>query len=276
MVCKMVKKGLVGAALGAGALALLFGTSAPSYFKAAISNIRSGAKAAVPIEFDIDRVRQEIASLEPAIVKGIETLASAEVGVNHLKAEVAATSETLDREGREIIALREHLQTGDIHLTNGVSYSEREVTEDLTRRLSYYNNLERVLDSKQTELKTKQTQVVAAEKQLREMQSAKRELSSRLESITARLSQIKADRAASQVNFDDSSVGRAKAAVADLEKRLEEVARVDELKEKYLSRGISVIVEPKRDVIREIDQKFGTGSKGVKGGERASNAKPGA
>ena len=31
MMCAMVKKGLVGTALGAGALFLVFGTSAPSY-----------------------------------------------------------------------------------------------------------------------------------------------------------------------------------------------------------------------------------------------------
>jgi chromosome segregation ATPase len=257
MVCKMVKKGLIGSALGAGVLALLFGTSAPSYFKAAVSNLRSGAKAAVPIEFDIDRVQQEIASLEPAIQKGIEALAKAEVEAKHLETEVASTQATLTREEQEILSLREHIRTGDVRLTSGVSYSADEVKTDLGRRMTYYENLEKILGAKQDELKNRQSQVVSARKQLLAMQAAKRELGSRVEGIRARLNQIKATRATSQVNFDDSSVGRAKQAVSDLERRLEEMARVDELKEKYLDRGISVIVEPKRDIIREIDAKFG-------------------
>jgi chromosome segregation ATPase len=257
MVCKMVKKGLIGTALGAGVLALLFGTAAPSYFKAAIANLRSGAKAAVPIEFDIDRVQQEIASLEPAIQKGIEALAKAEVEAKHLETEIASTQATLTREEQEILSLREHVRTGDVRLTSGVSYTADEVKTDLARRLTYYENLEKILGAKQDELKNRQSQVVSARKQLLAMQAAKRELGSRVEGIRARLNQLKATRATSQVNFDDSSVGRAKQAVSDLERRLEEMARVDELKEKYLDRGISVIVEPKRDVIREIDAKFG-------------------
>lgn len=277
MVCKMVKKGLLGAALAGGAMALLFGTSAPSYIKAALSNLRSGAKAAVPIEFDIDRVKQDIASLEPAIVKGIESLASAEVGVSHLKGEIADTREQLATAETEIVALRKHLGSGDIQLTNGVAYSEGEITADLARRLTVYEGVEKILNSKENELKARQAQLAAAEKNLRAMQTAKKDLAVRLQKIQAQLSELKATRATSNVNFDDSAVGRAKQAVTDLEKRLEEMARVDELKEKYLDTGISVIVEPKRDVIKEIDAKFGTGSgKDVRGSDHARLAKPGA
>ncbi len=40
MMCAMVKKGLLGAALGTGALFLVFGTSAPSYVKTAFHKVR--------------------------------------------------------------------------------------------------------------------------------------------------------------------------------------------------------------------------------------------
>ena len=67
MVCSMVKKGLLGAALAAGALYLVFGTSAPSYVRTAFHKVRHNAKDAVPVQFEIDRARDEIAALEPAI-----------------------------------------------------------------------------------------------------------------------------------------------------------------------------------------------------------------
>ena len=43
MVCSIVKKGLLGAALGAGTLFLVFGTSAPSYIKTAFCKVRQSA-----------------------------------------------------------------------------------------------------------------------------------------------------------------------------------------------------------------------------------------
>ena len=57
MVCKMVKKGVIGAALTAGALYLAFGTHAPSYVRTAFHKVRHTAKDSVPIQFDIERAR---------------------------------------------------------------------------------------------------------------------------------------------------------------------------------------------------------------------------
>jgi hypothetical protein len=51
MVCSMVKKGLLGAALTAGGLFLVFGTSAPSYVRTAFHKMRHNAKDAVPVQF---------------------------------------------------------------------------------------------------------------------------------------------------------------------------------------------------------------------------------
>src|SRR6202007_899626 len=83
MVCSMVKKGLLGAALGAGTLFLVFGTSAPSYIKTAFCSLRQSAKDSIPPQFEIDRARDEIAGLTPQIEKNIEMLARAEVDAEH-------------------------------------------------------------------------------------------------------------------------------------------------------------------------------------------------
>ena len=79
MVCSMVKKGLLGAALGTGALFLVFGTSAPSYVKTAYHRLRQNAKEAVNPQFEIERARQDIESLKPMFDQNKETLARAEV-----------------------------------------------------------------------------------------------------------------------------------------------------------------------------------------------------
>lgn len=259
MVCKMVKKGVLGAALGAGVLALLFGTAAPSYVKTAFHKVRQSAKASVPFEYDIDRARQDVAKLEPAIQQGIELLAKAQVDVEHLQKEIQVTGAQLSQEGRELVALRDHLQTGvdNVQLAGGVNYSAKEVRKELAKRLDHYTQVKRIVAEKEDTLKIRQQNVIAARDQLNAMHDAKRELLTRIEGIETKLNQIKATRASSQVNFDDSAIGRAKASVAELESRLEEMAKIDELKGQYSEKGISVIVEPSRDVLKEIDAEFG-------------------
>ena len=137
MVCSMVKKGIIGAALGAGALFLVFGTHAPSYVKTAYHKVRRDAKNAVPLPFDIERAREEIASLEPAIRDNIEKLARAEVEVEHLDKEIVAIRTNMDTEKKALLTLRESLKTGEYRLAghSSVAYTEDEVKADLGHRI---------------------------------------------------------------------------------------------------------------------------------------------
>ncbi len=261
MMCKVVKKGLIGMAIGAGALGLLYGTSAPSYVKTAFFKVRERAQRSVPIEFEIDKARQEIAQLEPAINSGIEALVKAEVEAEHLDKEIVATREELNREGRELQALNDHLKTGDLHLTNGVAYTAKEVKTDLARRMDHYRLVKNILAEKQETLKVRQKNVLAARENLVAMQAAKRDLMARVEGIEARLNQIRASRATNDFTFDDTAVGKAKQTVSELETKLEEMVKIDDYKGRYADRGVSVTVEPGRDVAKEIDAEFGTSPK---------------
>lgn len=257
MVCKMVKKGVLGAALGAGALALMFGTSAPSYVKTAFHKVRHTAKGSVPVQFEIDRARQEVADLEPAIHQNLEALARAEVDVEHLEGEIVATRENLAREGRAIVALRESLEAGDYRLTGGISYSPEEIKGDLARRLDHYKEVKRILGEKEQTLKLRKQAVVAAREQLDQMKAAKLALMTKIEGIETRLKQIEAAQAANEFSFDDSALARAKQTVAELDKRLEVMARVAEEEGRYADRGLALPVEPGRDVLQEVDAEFG-------------------
>lgn len=270
MVCKMMKKGLIGAALGAGALGLIFGTAAPSYVKTTFHKARNGVKGSVPIEFEIERAKQEIAALRPAIAGAIEALVKAEVESEHLQKDIAATREELNGEGRALQALNEHLKTGDLHLTGGVAYSAKEVKNDLVRRMDHYKIVKNILAEKQDTLKILQKNVLSAREGLSAMRNAERDLAARVDGAEARLNQIKASRTSNEFNFDDSAVGQAKKTVTELEMKLEQMARVDDLKGKYADRGVSVILESDRDVTKEIDAEF---SNAPKAGDPAANEK---
>lgn len=266
MVCKMVKKGVLGAAAGAGLLALLFGTAAPSYVWTAFHGARQRVHDAVPVQFDIERARQEVASLEPELHKNIETIARAEVEIETLEQEIATTQANLDREGKALIALKQHLSTGDLRLTRGTAYSEDEIKGDLARRLDHYRTVKGILIDKRAMLETRQKALVAAREQNAKMREAKRDLMTKIEGIETRLRQIEATRAANEFTFDDSALARAKQTVAELNKRVEVMARVAEQEGHYTDAGVPVNVDPNRDIVREVEAEFGQVSADRDGG----------
>jgi chromosome segregation ATPase len=258
MVCKVMKKAVVGAALGAGALALVFGTSAPSYVKTAFWKARSSVKAQVPIQFEIDRARQEVSDLEPAIHQNLENLTKAEVDAEHLEAEIATTQANLEHEKNAIVALRQHLATGDVRLTGNVTYTAEEVKADLARRMDHYREVKRIQDDKRETLKLRKKAVLAAHEQLNKMKAAKLSLMTKIESIETKLKQIEANQAANEFNFDDSALARAKQTISELDRRLEVMARVSEREGRFTDKGLPLVIEPGRDIVKEVDSEFGT------------------
>lgn len=259
MVCSMVKKGVIGAALGAGALLLVFGTSAPSYVKTAFNKVRRDARASVPLPFDIERTRDQIASLEPAIRDNIEKLARAEVDLDQLDKEIVTIRTNLGAEKAAMLTLRESLKTGEYRLAGHgrVAYTEDEIKTDLARRFDSYNNVQKILEAKESTYKAKQSEIVAFRKQLETTVAERKKLSIKLDEIEARLSQIEAAKATNEFHFDRGALSNARQAVSDLEKRLDVMSRAAEMEGRYVETGVPVQVEPDdRDIAREIDAAF--------------------
>jgi chromosome segregation ATPase len=257
MVCSVVKKGILGAALGAGALYLAFGTSAPSYLRTAFHKGRTAVKSSVPVQFEIDRARDEINNLEPAIRDQIETLARASVDVEHLDREIVAIKTNHEAEKKVLTALRESLSTGDFKLTGNVTYTADEVKAELKNRFDHFKQVRDLLKDKEETLKAKQKSVVAARQQLGQMAATKQALLTKLAGIEARLKMIQTTKETNEFDFDDSALSRAKSTVADLEKRLDVMAKTTEMEGKYAGSGLPIVIEPGRDVVKEFDAAFG-------------------
>jgi len=270
MLCKIAKKAVIGAGLGAGLLYLAFGTHAPSYVKTAFHKARHAAKVSVPIQFEIDRAKEEIANLEPAILNNREELARAEVDVEHLSREVATVRENLGKEKAKMVALRDSIATGELKLAGHSTYTADDVKTELANKMDHFRNVQRILADKETTLKARQQAVEAARVKLNDMATMKRKLATQIESIQARLQVIEATQQSNEFNFDDSALARAKQAVNELEKRLEVKARVAEM-EGNLSGTILPSLEPGRDVVKEFDAEFGhdTHKSGTKTGDKS-------
>jgi len=258
MVSSMIKRGLIGAALGAGGLFLVFGTHAPSYVKTAFRSVKQSAKDLTPLPFDIERARDEIASLDPAIRDNIEKLARAEVDIEHLEKEIKTTKTNMEVEKQALLTLRESLKTGEYRLAghSSVAYTEDEVKADLARRYDSYNNVKNILEAKESTYKAKQSEVIAFRQQLESMMAQKKALSAKLDGIQAKLAQIQATQTTNEFQLDGSALSRAKETVSDLERKLEVMAKKAEMEGRYAETGVPVLSKPGRDVVKEIDAEF--------------------
>jgi chaperonin cofactor prefoldin len=260
----MVKKGVLGAALTAGALFLAFGTSAPSYVRTAFHKVRHNAHDAVPVQFEIDRAREEIGRLEKPIHENMETYYQTQVDVDYLDKEIATAQANIAQDTKAMLTLRDGLRSGNLRTVGNVTYSADEVKDELSRRLDHLRNVKNVLAEKEATIKAKRKIMDAALKQMVTMNAQKKELLTKVDAIEARLKLIEATNATNEFNFDNSALNRVKASVTDLEKRLEVQARIAEQEGKFAEGSLPVFVEPSRDVLKEIDAEFGPASKDAK------------
>jgi chromosome segregation ATPase len=261
MVCSIVKKGLLGAALGAGTLFLVFGTAAPSYVKTAFHKGRQIAKDAVNPQFDIDRARNQIADLKPMIEQNIETLARAEYEAENLEREIIAVQANLDGEKKAMLSLRDTLKTGDFRLAGHVADTADEVKANLAHRLDHFTFASDLLKTKQAELKAKRKTIKAAYEQLETLKSQKTTLLTKLDNIEAQLRLIEANQAKNEFHFDGSALANVKQTVAELEEKLEVLAKKAQMEGRYFDElngtTSSTYVDPSRDLVKEVDDAIG-------------------
>ena len=259
MMCAMVKKGLVGAALASGALFLVFGTSAPSYVKTAFHKVRHGIRGAVPPQFEIERAREAINDLKPMFDQNKETLARAEIEVEHLEKEVATIQANLDREQKTMLSLRDSIKTGDIRLAGHVRGNENEAKAELAHRLEHFKYTSDLLKQKNKVLEAKRKTINNAREQLATLRAQKLDLVARLANIEAELQLIEATQSKNDFTFDNSALSRAKKTVSELEESLAVMARQAEIEGRYGDLdGPSAYVDPHRDIVKEVDEQFGT------------------
>ena len=219
MMCAMVKKGLVGAALASGALFLVFGTSAPSYVKTAFHKVRHGVKGAVPPQFEIERAREAINDLKPMFDQNKETLARAEVEAENLEGEVSTMQANLDQAKKTILAMQNKLKTGEFRLTGHIADTADNLKAELANRLDHYDYTFDTLKQKHEVLEAKRRIIKAAHEQLENLRSQKSLLLAKLAKIEARLRVLEAAQTKNEFNFDGSTLSRAKETIAELEKR---------------------------------------------------------
>jgi len=215
----------------AGGLAIvsvfLFGRDAASYVATSVGWVKDSVKESVPVEFEIDRARKMVAKLVPDIQRSMHVIAKEEVEVERLEKEIAKSAERQAKQKKQIVRLENDLRSErDVYRYSGREFTIKQVKHDLANRFERFKTHDATLNSLRDIHLARTRSLEAARQKLAGMQAAKRQLEVDVENLDARLKMVEVAQTASELNVDDSRLGRAKDLIAELRSRLEVAERV--------------------------------------------------
>ncbi len=254
MVGKWVKRGAVatvGLTLVGG---LLFGDDLVSYVKSGHNAIRGTVKNNVPIEFELTRARDLLDEIIPEMHANVRRIATEEVELASLKADIKQSGEQLTEERARVAKLRDvvGVELASYRL-GGQKYTREQVVDDLSRRFERVKEAEDVLAGKERLLTQREATLAAAENMLRKTQSQKALLQDKIESLASQHRLVQAAAVGSKVQMDNSKLAQTEKLIGEIKKRLDVAERVLARESEFVQ-PIEVSVVDEVDLLAQVDE----------------------
>jgi chromosome segregation ATPase len=245
----MFKK--LGIAVAAVAVSLvgLHLSGLTSYPATAWGKITKNMKSNVPIEFEIERLRHEVAKLVPDMKDHFNTIAQEMVAVENLQKDVATTRANLQKQKDNILTMTKDLESGAQYIKyDGTKYSAARIREKLARDFAAYQICESELKTKEQLLDARQRSLETAREQLAALKTQKQELEIQVAQLEAELKTVRLAQTRNKVHLDDSQLARCKQTLNEIRDRLRVEQHASMLEGQYTSDEIPV---SKKEVTNE-------------------------
>jgi chromosome segregation ATPase len=205
-------------------------------------------------EFEISRLRDQIAKLTPDMNRHIEKIAEATVDVASLARRIDMVQGELDKRQNDILVNTEKVERGVVP----VGYTTNNLKTRLAADFRAYKTCEKDLANKQKMLEAKKKMLEAARNQLREIQTARATLEVQVAELEAELMSIRTVQAASVIQLDDSRLGQIKGDIEKLRETIDVERTKIELTGQFLGDrpAAEVKVESGKDVVEEVRAYF--------------------
>src|SRR5262249_36604469 len=119
---------ITAVAVGAG-LFILNSTHFGSYARTAFNKVRTAAKRQVPLEFQLETIRTELAQINPDMRRHLSKIAQETVAVQNLKDEIRVVQAELDKKTEQIRTMRNDLKSSEGRVVyNDKTYSRQRFT----------------------------------------------------------------------------------------------------------------------------------------------------
>jgi chromosome segregation ATPase len=261
----MLKKiGFAALAVVAG-LFILNSTHMGSYAKTAWHKVKKTAKGQVPLEFQLESARTEIAQLIPDMRKHIDSIAQETQVVRRLKEDITLTKANLAKQREHVFTLKEDLKKADVYVTyNDKRYKADRLSAKLAHDLASCQRCEKDLETRERMLEAKETALEAARDQLFSMRSEKDNLEVLVEKLEADLKTLRVAQTRSQFQLDDSRLSQIKARLDDIRDQMRAQQTAYELHAEIFSDTLPAetakVVPSKDNVIKAVEAYLGDSS----------------
>lgn len=255
----MCKRIGIAAVVVAVVLFLVNSTMLGSYTSTAWSKIHGSFKKQVPLEFEIERIKHEIAQLVPDMKKNLSSVAEEMVAIDNLKEEIADKRANLQVQKASIMAMTEDLDKGlKVISYKGVDYSATRVREKLAKDFRSYQDCEKNVKVQEQLLEAKERGLDAAREQLGTIKAQKQELETQVAQLEAELKAVRLAQTRNKFHFDDSRLAHCKAILADIRNRLKVEKTQEELSGQFANDPTIAVEKPKStpELSREIKAYF--------------------
>ncbi|QGJ71996.1 Hypothetical protein PBC10988_37090 [Planctomycetales bacterium 10988] len=213
---KMMMSGL----LISGLVGTYFLTPVGSYVNTVAGIFGTTFEENVPLDFEIKRVRQLIASLEPEINRARNIIAEGEADLEIMEDKLATQEARLGKEEQAMATLNRDLKNKDVFVYAGHSYTEGEVRNDLQNRLELCKVLKSTLTKNREILEHKKSTLNSNVQKLENMMAERDQLQADVDQLEAELRALEAAEIVSDVKVDDSRLSETKSAVDKIRKRI--------------------------------------------------------
>ncbi|MEZ6056524.1 MAG: hypothetical protein R3C01_07450 [Planctomycetaceae bacterium] len=218
----MVKKMGLGALAVVAVGSFLFGRDTISYLTTGADSVREAVRGEVPIAFEIERARTEVANLVPEIRKSMHVIATQEVDVRNLQAAITRQEAKLAEQEEAILAINEELKSGDTKFViDRRTFSQKDLEKDLAARFNRFKIAQDALEQDRQSLTAKSEALASMKDTLEEMLSARKGLEVEIDRLVARLRSVEAAESIASLQVDESQLARARTIIAEISKELD-------------------------------------------------------
>jgi septal ring factor EnvC (AmiA/AmiB activator) len=212
------------ALVAAGVLGLLIlgrTTNVGSYVSTLWSQAKTSVKSAVPTKFEIDRIRNDIATLDQELDGMIQPIAEYKVAVTRLRSEVATSEEKVNEQRKVLLdataAVKNATANGKKELVySNKAYSVEQVKVKIGMDFESFKRLEASTKARRKLLESKETSLAAAQEKLQQFASKKQEFQLQLAQLEAEYSVNEANAVGNDIKIDNTKVSNIAAALQDL------------------------------------------------------------
>lgn len=242
----MMKKLLI-----VGAILLVAGVGISkfkSHIRTCVNEIGEVARENVPTQFELKRIRNEIAQMENDIERMIKPLAREMTEIEDLRNDINSVEETIKTSREKLLAMTETVRRGESLVINGLSYSQDHAKNRLQQDFQNFKLLETTLKDKRELLNQREQKFEAAYEQVETKLAKKREFELRLARLEAQEERLKVQRIGSVHSRDNNRSKRIEVSLRDIEKR--QRTEVNEIK---LRKGPFALDPAQNQPTQEVD-----------------------